>query len=243
MSKRQNSAPVFRFKQFEVNQTGAAMKVGTDGVLLGAWAGLDHNPETILDIGSGTGLIALMLAQRSAAEQIDGVEIDPNAFETCTGNFEASPWSDRLFCYHASLQDFAAEFGPDYDLIVSNPPYFREGIPSSYQERDQARNQRTLSFADLLEGVDQLLTPTGRFDVILPYSEESVFVEIAANFGLFPMRVTQVRGNAQTELKRSLISFSRTPQPVVQELLTIEKGRHDYTEAYIHLTREFYLNM
>lgn len=243
MSKRQHSAPVFRFKQFDINQAGVAMKVGTDGVLLGAWAGLDHQPETILDIGSGTGLIALMLAQRSAAEQIDGVEIDPNAFETCTGNFEASPWSDRLFCYHASLQDFAAEFGPEYDLIVSNPPYFKAGIPSANQERNQARNQRTLSFADLLAGVDRLLTPTGRFDVILPFSEEVTFIETAARLGLFPIRLTRVRGNAQSEVKRSLISFARLSGLVAQELLTIEQGRHVYTEAYIHLTREFYLNM
>jgi tRNA1Val (adenine37-N6)-methyltransferase len=243
MSKRQNAAAVFRFKQFEINQAGAAMKVGTDGVLLGAWAGLGHRPETILDIGSGTGLIALMLAQRFDAEQIDGVEIEGQAFEACSENFEISPWSDRLFCYHASLQEFATEFGPEYDLIVSNPPYFAEGIQDLETARSQARKQCALPFTELLSGVNKLLTSKGRFELILPFREEVAFIEAAATYDLFPRQIMRVRGNEQVEVKRSLLSFSRIPEAIQQSLLTIEKSRHQYTEDYINLTREFYLKM
>lgn len=243
MSKRKDTAAVFRFKQFDICQDGAAMKVGTDGVLLGAWAGLDHRPQAILDIGAGTGLIALMLAQRSNAEQIDGLEIEDAAFETCMKNFEASPWADRLFCYHAGLQDFAAEFGPDYDLIVSNPPYFAEGIPSADMVREQARRQHALPFVALLDGVQRLLAPEGRFELILPFQEEATFLETAAKFDLFPARITRVRGNAEADVKRSLISFSSTPVATQHDLLTLEISRNSYTEAYVNLTRDFYLRM
>jgi len=116
----------FKFKQFAVYQDKCAMKIGTDGVLLGAWASTDNNPKAVLDIGSGTGIIALMLAQRCHAELIDAIEIDTDAYEQCVENFEASPWSDRLFCYHASLQEFAQEIDDTYDLIISNPPFYSE---------------------------------------------------------------------------------------------------------------------
>ncbi len=114
---------LFQFKQFTINQDRCAMKVGTDGVLLGAWAPIDHRPFSVLDIGAGTGLIALMLAQRSQAEQIEAIEIDPDAFEQTVENFENTPWNDRLFCFHASLDDFMEDLqDEEYDLIVSNPP-------------------------------------------------------------------------------------------------------------------------
>ena len=116
----------FRFKQFTIHQDKTAMKVGTDGVLLGAWTSVESNPFSILDIGAGTGLIALQLAQRSHAEVIDALEIDDNAYEQAVENFENSPWSDRLFCYHAGLDEFVDEIEDKYDLIVSNPPFYTE---------------------------------------------------------------------------------------------------------------------
>jgi tRNA1Val (adenine37-N6)-methyltransferase len=217
------------------------MKVGTDGVLLGAWAPLDGDPQTILDIGAGTGLIALMLAQRSAAETIDALEIDAGAYETCVANFEASPWADRLFCYHAGLREFADEFGPEYDLIVSNPPFHAETVSSGKPARDQARQQSALPFAVLLGCAAALLTPGGRLCVIIPFKEEEAFLRQARQFGLLADRITRVRGNPHSELKRSLLSLSSNPGPLHEDILTIETGRHQYTDAYASLTRDFYL--
>ena len=122
------------------------MKVGTDGVLLGAWVTLEKNPETILDIGAGTGLLSLMLAQRSLAENIEAIEIDENAFEQCVENFEASPWANRLFCYHAGLDEFIDEIEVPYDLIISNPPFYSENVSSGNTSRDAARQNQSLPF-------------------------------------------------------------------------------------------------
>jgi len=132
------------------------MKVGTDGVLLGAWVSLDTNPDSILDIGAGTGLIALMLAQRSTAETIDALEIDEAAFEQCVENFEASPWGDRLFCYHAGLDEFVTEWEDTYDLIVCNPPFYSEDVSSGNVSRDTARQNAALPFEELLNGAAAL---------------------------------------------------------------------------------------
>lgn len=239
--KRERSE-VFRFKQFEINQSGAAMKVGTDGVLLGAWAGLDHNPLHVLDIGAGTGLVALMLAQRCFAEQIDALEIEDSAFETCTRNFEDSPWADRLFCYHAAFQEFASEFGPEYDLIVCNPPFHAEGVRSSDKARDRARQQSALSFQELLQGTAGLLTPNGSLNVIIPFWEEENFLQIAQNVGLYPFRLTRVKGTPDAEIKRSLIELkSRYVEQLSAELLVVEVQRHQYTPEFEALTRDFYL--
>ena len=236
----------FHFKEFSLSQDKCAMKVGTDGVLLGAWADISGNPFSILDIGAGTGLIALMLAQRSGAELIDALEIDEAAYEQCVENFENSPWNDRLFCYHASLDEFAEEIEDTYDLIVSNPPFFTENVPSGYRQRDMARAAISLPFEELLESVSRLLSGEGSFHVILPYKEEESFKEVAVKQGLFPYRITRVRGSEEkgkTAVKRSLLSFSFEEKEVKIDELVIEKERHQYTEQYINLTRDFYLKM
>ena len=120
----------FKFKEFTVSQDQCAMKIGTDGVLLGAWTSIAHLPNTILDIGSGTGILALMLAQRSTAETIDALEIDENAHAQSVENFEASPWGDRLFCYHAAFLEYVSGIDEEYDLIISNPPFYSENFES-----------------------------------------------------------------------------------------------------------------
>lgn len=233
----------FQFKEFTVYQDRCAMKVGTDGVLLGAWTSLDHQPETILDVGSGTGLIALQLAQRSVAETIDAIELDENAYEQCVANFEGSPWADRLFCYHAGFDEFVDEIEDQYDLIVSNPPFYSEEVASGDVSRDQARQNSSLPFDELMEGVAKLLSEHGRFSVIVPFKEEGNMLDMASRNQLYPQRITRVKGNAQVEYKRSLMVFGFEKMEAQMDELIIETERHQYTDAYIKLTEAFYLKM
>lgn len=221
------------------------MKVGTDGVLLGAWAPIDHKPYSVLDIGAGTGLIALMLAQRSQAEQIDAIEIDENTFEQCVDNFENSPWNDRLFCFHASLDDFMDDLeDEEYDLIVSNPPFYSEDYKTENEQRDLARFQDALPFEDLVEAASVLLSETGVLAVIVPYKEEARLIALAKECDLFPLKITRIKGTPTSEIKRSLVAFSfaETHELPIDELI-IETTRHQYTEDYIALTKDFYLKM
>jgi len=233
----------FLFKKFSVNQDRCAMKIGTDGVLLGAWAAVNQNPFSVLDIGAGTGILSLMIAQRSNAEQIEAIEIDDNAFEQCTENFENSPWNDRLFCYHASLQEFADEIEDKYDLIISNPPFYSDDYKSQNQQRDLARFQDAMPFEHLIESVSKLLAENGKFSVIIPYKEEENFIGLSAEVNLFPNRLLRVKGNLESEVKRSLIEFSIKKREVKTEELIIETSRHQYTDEYINLTKDFYLKM
>lgn len=235
---------MFSFKQFSVEQDRTAMKVGTDGVLLGAWTPIENNPFSILDIGAGTGIIALMLAQRSSAEQIDALEIDEDAYEQATDNFENSPWNDRLFCFHAGLDEFVEEPEDEYDLIVSNPPFYNEDYKSDNEQRDLARFQDAMPFEDLIEAAALLLSENGIFSVIIPFKEEEKFLALANEYELYPLKITRVKGTPTSEIKRSLFAFSRnemTDFPVDE--LIIETARHIYTPEYIALTKDFYLKM
>lgn len=232
----------FRFKQFTIQQDQTAMKVGTDGVLLGAWVSLE-NPESILDIGSGTGLIALMLAQRSDAIQIDAIEIEAHAYEQAVENFENSDWSDRLFCYHASLQDFVDEIDEKYDLIVSNPPFYTDAYESINKQRSLARFESALPFEELIESTAKLLSKNGNLALITPYKEEEKVLKIALKNELFPQKITRVKGTANSEIKRSLLLFSfQENTPEIDELI-IELSRHQYTDEYKALVKDFYLKM
>lgn len=235
----------FEFKEFTIHQDNCAMKIGTDAVLLGAWASIEHEPQTILDIGTGTGVIALMMAQRSDAQLIDAIEIDDAAYEQAVDNFELSAWGDRLFCYHAGLEEFAEEMADEegYQLIISNPPFYSDSHPSNDPKRDLARSNASLSFAELLEGVNSLMAPEGRFAVIIPRVEETTFVETAKEFGLYPLKITRVKGTPDTPEKRSLLLFSYKQPPYLEDVLVIETKRHDYTEEYITLTKDFYLKL
>ncbi len=235
---------MFTFKQFVVEQDRCAMKIGTDGVLLGAWAPIHNHPFSVLDIGTGTGIIALMLAQRSAAQQIDALEIDEAAYEQATDNFENSPWNDRLFCFHAGLDEFIEEPEDEYDLIVSNPPFYAEDYKTENESRDLARFQDAMPFEQLLEAADLLLSEHGIFAVIIPFKEEENFTALAKEFELYPLKITRVKGTPTTEIKRSLLAFSRnkTTDLAIDELV-IETARHVYTPEYIELTKDFYLKM
>ncbi len=235
---------MFKFKQFNINDDNCAMKVGTDGVLLGAWCPIDNNPKSILDIGTGTGIIALMLAQRTNAQQIDAFDIDENSFEQATENFENSPWSDRLFCFHAGLDEFIEEPEDEYDLIVSNPPFFAEDFKSTDEGRNLARFLDAMPFEELIEAADLLLSENGVFTVIIPFKEEENFISSAAEFELYPIKITRVRGTFTTPIIRSLLAFKRFEMPVlIADEIVIEISRHNYTDDYIDLTKDFYLKM
>lgn len=233
----------FVFKEFSVDQDRCAMKIGTDGVLLGAWTSINHNPFSVLDIGAGTGILALMLAQRSHAETIEAIEIDDAAFEQAAENFEDSPWGDRLFCYHAGFNEFVEEIDDKYDLIVSNPPFYSENYKTDNPQRDLARFTDALPFEHLLHGTAKLLDDNGKASFIIPYSEEEKFITLAEKTDLFPNRITRVKGSNTSEIKRSLLEFSFTKTTIDSSELIIETGRHQYTEDYINLTKDFYLKM
>jgi len=224
------------------------MKIGTDGVLLGAWTPLINNPYNVLDIGAGTGILSLMLAQRSNATPnnvgiIDAIEIDEDAYEQCVENFETSPWSDKLFCFHAGLDEFVDKPEDEYDLIISNPPFYTDDYKSDNTSRDLARFEDALPFEELIEAAALLLSDNGIFSVIIPYKEEERFVDMCKELDLFPLKITRVKGTPTSEIKRSLLAFCRMEQTPLIDELVIEISRHNYTPEYIELTKEFYLKM
>lgn len=235
---------MFKFKQFSIEQDKCAMKVGTDSVLLGAWCPIDNNPNAILDIGAGTGILSLMMAQRTNAEQIDAVEIDEDAYEQCVANYENSPWSDRLFCYHAALDELVEDPEDEYDIIISNPPFYAEDFKTDNTQRDLARFQDAMPFEELIESADLLLSENGIFAVIIPFKEEERFLNLCAEVELYPVKVTRVKGSHKTPIVRSLMAFKRYELSVLTaDELVVEINRHEYTDDYINLTKDFYLKM
>lgn len=232
----------FHFKQFTVNQNKCAMKVGTDGVLLGSWTNTGQ-AKSILDVGTGTGLIALMLAQKSAAH-IDAVEIDEPAYAQACENVQSSPWPGRITIYKDSFQRFAGKAKKQYDIVLSNPPYFSKSLNPPDSQRNQARHDISLSFADLIENASLLLKKSGKLNLILPCPLHENLIKEAEKKGLFITRKWWIKPNKQKEPKRVLLEFSKTNKPLTDEkTLTIEKDkRHDYTKGYIELTKNFYLN-
>jgi tRNA1Val (adenine37-N6)-methyltransferase len=233
----------FQFKEFTIHQDKAAMKVGTDAVLLGAWVDLNDNNKSVLDIGTGTGIIALQIAQRSEIETIDAIEIEPNAYEEAVENFENSNWGDRLFCYHASLQEFVVEIDEKYDLIVSNPPFYNDTFKQVEQKRATARHTKTLSFSELLSATAKLLTSNGSCAFIIPFHEEDNFLGLARKLNLYPNRILRVKGNIKTAYKRVLIQLSFTKSKPNIDELSIEIKRHIYTQEYKRLVENFYLKI
>lgn len=222
------------------------MKIGTDGILLGAWCSLKYNTNKILDIGSGTGVISLMLAQRFNNTTIDSVEIENNAYEQSVENFERSVWADRLFCFHSTFQDFAKERkedGETYDLIISNPPFYTENVKNNNRARNKARSTSFLSFVELISGVSKILSNQGEFTTIIPFKEEAKFIEISKQNNLFLNKICRVKGNNNSDIKRSLLTFSFYKKQLDENNLIIETSRHLYTDEYINLTKDFYIKM
>lgn len=231
--------PYFSFKKFTIYHNLCAMKVGTDGVLLGAWADVSSS-KNVLDIGTGSGLIAIMIAQRCLA-QISAIDIDKNAAIQAKINAEASPWKDRIEVLHTDLCNYAPQ--TLFDTIVSNPPYFIDSLKCPDTQRNKARHTDSLTSTQLLKNVNRILHPNGLFSLILPSDQTDNLIEMANEYGLFPTRLTHVITKPGLSPKRSLLEFRKKTMPFHPQELVIELDRHIYSKEYIALTKDFYLKM
>jgi len=231
----------FHFKRFSVAHDRCSMKVGTDGVLLGAWTDI-QSAQTILDIGTGTGVIALMLAQRSSPDTIiDAIELEETDAAQATENVQHSPWPDKVTIYTGAIQEYTTD--KQYDLIVSNPPYFINSQEPPDKRRLQTRHTVSLSFDALLQAVKRLLKPTGTFHVILPYTEGIQFIELAATYSLSCIRQWSFRTRTGKPVERWLLTFAFIPASLDTGEILLYQQDNTWHNSYIDLTREFYLNM
>lgn len=235
----------FQFKQFTVFHDLCAMKVGTDGVLLGSWCNCTDK-KRILDVGAGTGLISLMTAQRNTQARIDAVEIDADAARQATVNFEKSPWGDRLTLIPSDFVELANSLEEKYDLIVSNPPYFENSLKTECAKRATARHTDSLSFDDLIASCAKLLAADGILSLIYPIEADVRIRQLTEAQGMRCVRRVEVKGNPEAAPKRVLAEYTfatNCEDACIEEQLTIEQARHQYTEQYISLTKDFYLKM
>ncbi|MFY7665194.1 tRNA1(Val) (adenine(37)-N6)-methyltransferase [Flavobacterium sp.] len=231
---------VFSFKKFDIQQDKAAMKVGTDAVVLGAFSDISNQPQTILDVGAGTGIIALMLAQRSGAEIIDAIEIDEAAYLECVENFENSPWGDRLFCYHGDFAELVEDSDYGYDLIISNPPFYLN------QHFAETESRTTARFADKLQPefffacAANLLTETGTVQIIVPEADYQVWVNAAKKAELQLQHRKIIYPMPGKAAKRTVLQFGFYAVAVTESELTVEKSRGNYTAQYREATKDFH---
>ncbi|MFV0390685.1 MAG: tRNA1(Val) (adenine(37)-N6)-methyltransferase [Paludibacteraceae bacterium] len=235
------SNPYFKFKEFTVFHDKCAMKVGVDGVTLGVWADVS-DAKTILDVGCGSGLIALVLAQRSDA-RITAIDIDKNSVIQTKENVENTIWKDRIRVIHASFQRFIDNNPEEFDLIVSNPPFFINSLKNSDANRTLARHNESLTHLDLICGSIKMLSDTGKIALILPVVEGEQFVVLAEKQGLFCTKKTTIFPNPEKSAKRLLLEFRRDCKDCIETDLTIEKVRNVYTPEYAGLVKDFYLKL
>ena len=229
----------FSFKHFTVYQDKCAFKVGTDGVLLGAAADVSEAKQ-ILDIGTGTGLIALMLAQRSEAD-IVAIEPDKDSFSQACSNVAVSKWNNRIKIENTSLQNYDPG-ALRFDLIVSNPPFFSDSLKNPDKDKSAARHNDTLTNQDLFTGAGRLMASGGRLQVIMPYVEGNVFIAEAQEYGLYCNNMLKIKPLPTSEIRRMILTFSKQRQKPAEKFLTIEHGkRHEFTEEYKNLTKDYYL--
>jgi tRNA1Val (adenine37-N6)-methyltransferase len=227
----------FTFKQFTIHQNHTAMKVTTDACILGAYVDV-QGAKTILDIGTGTGLLALMLAQRSKAK-IDAFEIDESAYNQAVVNVNESIFKDKITIYHTSIQDFSSE--KRYDLIISNPPFFQNHLKSETESRNNSLHTDTLSFEDLLSSVLRLLSPNGTFVVLLPAYESSVFEQLAISEGLYPQKKLTIHHRKGSKILRIITTFGRIKKEIINEELIIKNPNESYTPDFQALLKDYYL--
>ncbi len=230
----------YRFKQFTIYHDQCAMKVGTDSVLLGAWVNAE-NCERILDIGTGSGIIAIMMAQKYEAT-IDAVEIDKSAYMQAIENIQNCPWQNRIKLFQQSLQDYCKNAEIKYDHIVCNPPFFVNSLKAQDKQRNTARHNDTLPQKDLIECSLKLLKSEGKLSLIMPYNEGSQWIAEAIKYGLFCNVKTNVKPMSHSPIKRILMEFSQIPLPCKEDTLIIKSGDQSFSEKYVNLTKDFYLN-
>lgn len=237
------ASPPFRFKRFEIRQDAAVHPAGTDSVLLGAWAPVSPDCR-ILDVGTGTGIVALMLAQRTELFDnvlITGVELDEPTARCAAANFAASPWATRLSVVCKSVQELAGDSTESFDLIVSNPPFFSETVVSPDARRRLGRNTDTLRPGAFLAAAESLLRPAGKLAVILPPVEARRLCEMAVPLGLYCTVETAVRARSDKPVERCLLLLERVPHRFRREALSIYETGEVYTSDYQQLTSDFYL--
>ena len=229
---------VFRFKQFSVAHDKCAMKVNTDGVLLGAWKDVSE-ARRILDVGTGTGVIALMMAQKNAVAEIHAIDIDKDAYLQARENFENSVWSNRLTSIHSSLQDFNPEL--KYDVIISNPPYFIDDFKTASYRRNVAKHTVALSYEELLSGISRFLGENGKALVVLPVFNFATFQEIAGENNLFITEMLEVTAVAGKVPYLLLLQLEHAGKEILKSSLTIQNSKENFTDEYKKLTKDFYL--
>jgi len=230
----------FRFKQFTINQMKSAFKVGTDGVILGACADFAGG-NRILDVGTGTGLIAIMAAQLTDAE-IVAIELDENSFLEACDNVRRSKWNRRIKVINICFQEYALVQTEKFDIIISNPPFFKDSLKNPDGKKSVARHSDSLTFSEILSGATNLLKPEGNLQIILPYAEGTIFITEASQYGFFCNRIIKIKPVPNGEIKRLILKFERIKKPILEKFLTIETGtRHKYTEEYKEVTKDFYL--
>jgi tRNA1Val (adenine37-N6)-methyltransferase len=229
----------FQFKQFALLQDKAAMKLGTDSVLLGCFTNVE-GAERILDIGTGTGILALMMAQKSNA-QIDAVEIDQEAFKQAEQNAKESPWHDRIRIHHSAIQNFSST--NKYDLIISNPPYYRnaKNMGIEDEKRALARHDKDLSFEDLCKEAYRLMKNKGMFWLILPHQEGLKFIQIAKQHNLQLHYKINIKPKPEKEINRLILAFGISTKIYIESTFTIYQSDGIATDEYVELTKDFYL--
>ena len=223
---------MFQFKQFKIEQDECAMKVGTDGVLLGAWA---RGGARLLDMGTGTGIIALMLAQRYPDAHVVGIDIDEGAVRQATANVLTSPFSTRIRLEQTRVQDMDASYAGCFDAVVSNPPFFIDSLQAPDRQRNVARHTETLTYADLMKAAHRLLNDDGELSVIVPFDYRRRMDDEAIFQGFFPSRVCAVKTTPTKPVRRYLLAYKKQPCPCEQTELVIGD------EQYLSLTGDFYL--
>jgi tRNA1Val (adenine37-N6)-methyltransferase len=232
---------MFHFKQFSIDDSKAAMKIGTDAVLLGAWTPCNYG-NRILDIGTGSGILTIMMAQRNPDVEIDAVEIDPDATAQAKLNAQLSPWNDRIHIFNLSVQEFSLAKMNSYNLIICNPPFFTNSLKAPDNKRNLARHNNSLPVEDLLESTSKMLTEDGKAVFIIPANTYETWKREAAKHQLFPDKITWVKSSPANAPHRVMVVFSRKNQDAIPEdEICIYSSEKIHSQAYKEITKDFYL--